>query len=554
MLAKNCLSSLLLEFMKRNPEHVASSHYDLVVIGGGINGIATAYEAACRGLKTCLLEASDFMSQTSSNSLKIIHGGFRYLQQANLPRLRESSRERRTLLKIAPHIVQPLTCVLPTESLPSLRSRPGLCAGLAVNSLLTFDRSKGLPPDKQIPMGNILSKQELIELLGEEFARTAYTGAAIWHDGMAVNSERLGIAFLHSAVEHGLDALNYCPAVGFDLKNNKISGVRVQDALHGNEFTIAADFVINAAGAWAGKLLNLLPSLAKRELPQCRVMNVVSKRTLFPGRQAVGLFDHERAFFFVPWRGYWMIGTDEAAWQDEPEKLRVSEEEIEQFLRRINKVYPGAPLCRDEICLVHKGFVPGHPTPDGDFKLFDHQKEGLDNMLSLQPVKYTTARDIGQKSIDRYFRKTGKPLNASKTVNASKTAELPLAGGIMNSFTEFCQENLPLVMAETGLQEDAAKTLLCNYGTSYKKVLHYTDLMQPVTGSDEVLAAEIAYAVNEEMAVRLDDAVRRRTVLGSGEQPKAETLAACAALMGGLLNWSTERQKEEIARCAEFYL
>lgn len=534
--------------MQRNPEHVARTHYEIVVIGGGINGIATAYEAASRGLKTCLIEASDFMSQTSSNSLKIIHGGFRYLQQANLQRIRESSRERRTLLKIAPHLVQPLTCVLPTESLPSLRSRPGLCAGLAVNSLITFDRSKGLPPDKQIPMGSILSKQELIRLLGEEFVQTAYTGAAIWHDGMAVNSERLGLAFLHSAVAHGLDALNYCPAVGFDLKNNKIKGVQVQDALHGNEFTISADFVINAAGAWAGKLLNLLPSLHERDLPQCRVMNLVTKRILFPGKQAVGLFDHERAFFFVPWRGYWMIGTDEAAWQNEPEKLRVSGEEIEQFLHRINKVYPGEPLRREDVCLVHKGFVPGRFKPDGDFKLLDHQQEGIDNLLSLQPVKYTTARDIGQKSIDRYFRKTGKPFNASRT------AELPLEGGMMDSFTDFCEENLPQLMTETGLKEKTARHLLNNYGSSYKEIVHYADLLQPVTGSDEVLEAEIAYAVNEEMAVRLDDAVRRRTVLGSGEQPKPEILAACAALMGGLLNWSTERQEEEIARCVDFYL
>ncbi len=528
--------------MQRNPEQAARNHYELVVIGGGINGIATAYEAASRGVKTCLLEASDFMSQTSSNSLKIIHGGFRYLQQANLQRIRESSQERRTLLKIAPHLVQPLTCVLPTESLPSLRSRPGLCAGLAVNSLITFDRSKGLPQDKHIPAGDILSKQELVELLGEEFTRTAYTGAAIWHDGMAVNSERLGLAFLHSGVEYGLDALNYCPAVGFDLKNNKIIGVLVQDALHGNAFTIAADFVINAAGAWAGKLLNKLPVLPKRELPQCRVMNLVTKKTLFPGRQAVGLFDHERAFFFVPWRGYWMIGTDEAAWQKEPDQLRISGDEIERFIDRINKVYPGEPLCREEVCLVHKGFVPGRFKPDGDFKLLDHQQEGIENMLSLQPVKYTTARDIGQKSIDRYFCKTGKPFNASKT------AELPLEGGIMDSFTDFCKENMPLIMADTGLKEQTARHLLCNYGSSYKKILHYTDLLRPMAGSDEVLGAETAYAVKEEMAMRLDDVVRRRTVLGSGEQPKPETLAACAALMGKMLNWSTAQQEEEIAK------
>ncbi len=533
--------------IKRNIEQVARTHYDLVVIGGGINGIATAYEAASRGLKTCLVEASDFMSQTSSNSLKIIHGGFRYLQQANLPRIRESNRERRTLLKIAPHLVQPLQCVLPTESLPSLRSRPGLCAALAVNSLISFDRSKGLPPDKQIPLGNILSKQELIQLLGEKFDQPAFTGAAVWHDGMAVNSERLGIAFIHSGVQNGLDALNYCPVVGFHLKDNKIIGVQVKDTVQEKEFTISADFVINAAGAWAGKLLKLLPSLQERDLPQCRVMNLVTKRKLFPGKQAVGLFDHERVFFFAPWRDYWMIGTDEAAWQAEPEQLRVSEEEIEQFLSRINKVYPGTPLRRDEICLIHKGFVPGRFKPDGDFKLLDHQEEGVGNLFSLQPVKYTTARDIGQKTINRYFRKMGKSFKKSRTV------EFPLEGGVMESFTVFCEENMPKLIA-AGIEQKAARHLLCNYGSSYKKILSYAEFLRPLSGSDEVLEAEIVYAVKEEMALHLDDVVRRRTDLGSGERPKPETLTSCAALMGSLLNWSQEQQEAEIARCASLYL
>jgi glycerol-3-phosphate dehydrogenase len=533
--------------MKRNPERVAASHYDLIVIGGGINGIATAYEAATRGLKTCLLEASDFMSQTSSNSLKIIHGGFRYLQQANLKRIRESNRERRTLLKIAPHLVHPLQCVMPTESIWNLRSLPGLFAASLINGLISFDRSKGLPSDKQLPLGGIISKQKLIALLGKEFDRPSVTGAAIWHDGMAVNSERLGLAFLHAGAKYGLDALNYCPVTGFQQKNGHISGVHVRDAVLGGSFTVSADFVINAAGAWVGGLLNLLPTLPKRDFPQCRVMNLVTKRTLFQGKQAVGLFDHDRAFFFVPWRGYWMIGTDEAAWKDEPGQLRISEEDIERFLGRINKVYPGQPLRREDICHVHKGFVPGRFKPDGDFKLIDHQKDGIDNLISLQPVKYTTARDVGQKTVDFVLRKTGKPFQASKT------AEMPLEGGEMESFAAFCAQNMTEI-ADAGISQQAAQHLLKNYGSSYRNVLNHPDLLRLLPGSVEVLEAEIAYAVEEEMAVRLDDALRRRTDLGAGEKPQLETLVHCATLMGERLGWTGERQKEEIARCTEFYL
>lgn len=534
--------------MKRNFERLASTHYDLLVIGGGINGIATAYEAATRGLKTCLLEASDFMSQTSSNSLKIIHGGFRYLQQANFKRIRESNRERRTLLKIAPHLVHPLQCVMPTESIWNLRSLPGMFAASLINGLITFDRSKGLPPDKQIPLGGVMSKKELIVLLGKKFDQSGITGAAVWHDGMAVNSERLGLAFLHAGVQNGLDALNYCPVTGFTLKNGRISSVQVKDELSRNSCSVQADYVVNAAGAWVGGLLNLLPTLPQRDFPQCRVMNLVTTRQLFPSRLAVGLFDHERAFFFVPWGKYWMIGTDEAMWTGEPGQLQVTEEEIERFIGRINKVYPGTPLQREDICHVHKGFVPGRLKPDGDFKLLDHQQDGLTNCISILPVKYTTARDVAEKTVDVLLRKFGRAFMQSQT------AELPLAGGEMESFSSFCAKNIGQLMNETGISEQAAQHLLRNYGSSYRQVLRYSNLLRPLPSSEYILLAEIAYAVDEEMAVHLDDVVRRRTDLGAGEKPLPEALACCAALMGKMLGWTAEQQQHEIVRCEKFYL
>ncbi|MCW5198814.1 hypothetical protein VU06_03605, partial [Desulfobulbus sp. F3] len=297
-----------------------------------------------------------------------------------------------------------------------------------------------------------------------------------------------------------------------------------------------------------GGLLNLLPTMPKRDFPQCRVMNFVTKRQLFPSKLAVGLFDHDRAFFFVPWGKYWMIGTDEAAWSDEPERLRITEEDIERFLQRINKVYPGDPLRREDICHVHKGFVPGRFKPDGDFKLLDHQQDGIANCISILPVKYTTARDIGQKTVDFLLRKIGRAFMQSQT------ADMPLAGGEMEDFSSFCAQNISQIITETGISEQTARHLLKNYGSSYRQVLNYSRLLRPVPHSEEVLLAEIAYAVDEEMAVHLDDVVRRRTDFGAGEKPQHKTLACCAALMGERLGWSKERQNEEIARCAEFYL
>jgi glycerol-3-phosphate dehydrogenase len=422
-------------------------------------------------------------------------------------------------------LVHPLRCLMPTESAWKLRGRLTMAAALALNGLISFDRNQGLPPEKHLPMGEMLSKKALIQLLGKEFNRPGITGAAVWYDGMAINTERLGFAFLHSGVQRGLAAINYCPVIGFSQDGKKITGVRVHDAVQEKEFTIAADCVVNAAGAWAGKLLHLLPQIARHEMPQVRVMNLIVQRELFPSRQAVGLFNKGRVFFFVPWRDCWMIGTDETAWQGEPDALYIDEQDIGRFLAQINAVYPGTPIRRDEVCHVHKGFVPGCGKPNSDFRLIDHAEDGLENILSIFPVKYTTARDIGQKTIDLYFKKTGRPFVPSQS------AQLPLVGGEMPSFAAFVAEKEQEIVAQTGISLKAARHLLQNYGSWYEKVLRYADLLELLPGSDEVLQAEIAYAVDEEMAQAVDDVILRRTGIGAVMPARPETVAACATLM-----------------------
>src|SRR5829696_2896091 len=150
--------------MKRNLERLANQKFDILIVGGGIHGAVAAWDAALRGLSVALIERGDFGSGTSQNSLKIIHGGLRYLQDANLSRIRTMARERSTWMKIAPHLVHPLKCVMPTRKRIS-RSRLAMGVALTANDILSFDRNRLPDPEKKLDGGQIVSQQELASLL-----------------------------------------------------------------------------------------------------------------------------------------------------------------------------------------------------------------------------------------------------------------------------------------------------------------------------------------------------------------------------------------------------
>src|SRR5919206_1378584 len=168
---------------------LAGRVFDLAVVGGGIYGICAMRGAARRGLAACLVERDDFVAATSSNSLKILHGGLRYLQHGDLPRMRESIRERRLMLRFAPHLVRPLPFVLPTYGY-GLRGKLILRAALALNDLIGSDRSAGVLPARQIPPGRVIGRDELRTLV-PGLEDSGLSGAAIWYDCLVANTERL---------------------------------------------------------------------------------------------------------------------------------------------------------------------------------------------------------------------------------------------------------------------------------------------------------------------------------------------------------------------------
>jgi glycerol-3-phosphate dehydrogenase len=196
--------------VKRDLGALTGREHDLVVIGGGIHGLATAYDAAQRGLSVALVEAADFGSGVSWNSLKTIHGGLRHLQRADVGQARESIHERRALLRIAPEIVRPLPFLVPIYG-HGLHGRESFAAGLRLYDLVGHDRNDGLSGERRIPASYVVSAGGAVRIV-PKIKLEGLTGGAVWHDAQVTHSERLMMGLAHAAADAGAVLANYVAA------------------------------------------------------------------------------------------------------------------------------------------------------------------------------------------------------------------------------------------------------------------------------------------------------------------------------------------------------
>lgn len=536
--------------MIRDLRRLTSSTYDLLVVGGGIYGLTAAYDAAQRGLSVGLIERADFGSGTSFNHLKTIHGGLRYLQSIDLGRMRESVRERHTIARIAPHLVAPLPFIMPTYGTLT-RSRAAFRAAFLVDRVIARDRNDGLRSALRLPAGRVVSREECLRLFPDARA-DGLTGGAVWYDYQAHHADRLTLSFALAASEAGATLANYVEALELLRRNDRIVGVRARDAIAGRTFDIQAALTLTALGPWTSPLL--ATGGVRREQALLKAMNVVTRRPMGEVAWAATTAGG-RALIAAPWQGRALIGTSESDRPCEPGEARVTEVELSAFLADIGQAFPGLRITADEVTLVHRGIVPATARSDGRVALSgrpaitDHAADGVEGLLSMVGVKYTTARAVAARAIDGVAEKL------ERGSAACRTATTPLPGGDMDDPDALCSE---LVKRAGGRVSEASA---CHLGTSYgtrargilDEALRHAGLVEPVAPSRPVLRAEILHAVRAEMACTLADVVIRRTGLGSAEHPGREVVERCATLLGAELAWTPERMREEIEAVDRFY-
>ena len=523
----------------------AQNRYDLIVIGGGIQGATIAWESVSRGLSTLLLEQNDFGSGVSANSLKIIHGGIRYLQKLDIARMRQSIRERRTFLRIAPHLVRPMRCVIPAYGNLG-KGRLALGVGTKLYDLIAIDRNRGLDPTRRIRGSQILSAEEFKTLI-PQLVHTDISGGACWWDAQVFNSERLVLAFVISAKNRGADVFNYAKVEKIIQKNGRVCGIVAKDLLTGAKREIQCDVVMDCTGPW------LDSKSAGIDRTYARAMNLVIRQPLADYAFGIrSIKNKSRMLFFVPWRDGSIVGTwyNHKDVTDGPGSLTISQHDIENALDEVNSVFSQPSFRLEDITAVHLGLLPafrdtigsGEPVICDRFLIADSDGQGASGLFRIQGVKYTTARDVAHKALKaatRYLKVKPK---------RSMTRLLPLYGGDIKDFEKFQNDCLELYSPD--FPSSLVKRLIDNYGSNIHLIFDYVDssskLGELVPGTEDVLQAELAYVLDHEMTRTLPDLIFRRTDLGTFAMPAEKTIKFCADFMAERLEWDDQTRHYNI--------
>lgn len=535
----------------RDFQHLSNQPFDLIVIGGGINGAATARDGALRGLKTILIEKGDFAGGTTSWSSRLIHGGLRYLEYFEFNLVRESLHEREVLLRNAPHLAKPVQMTIPIYRSGS-RGYRIIQVGMVLYDVLSYDKS--------LPNHRMLSRQSTRQLFraidAEELA-----GSAQYYDGQAEHAERLCLENILDAQQAGATVLNYAQVEDIHLSNRRITSLICGDMLSDHRFEVTTHdktVVVNTSGPWVDEVCGLSesPISKSRKIGGTKGSHIIVDP--FPGAPDSALYveakSDGRPFFIIPWLGQYLIGTTDERYDGRLDNIKADPEEVDYLLAETNAVLPAARLTRDDVRFTYAGVRP-LPYAEGkkaasitrDHILHDHSKEGAENLISLIGGKLTTHRQVGEEFVNAVFRKRKQAAPACPTHKRS------LPGAILLDHPQVKQwhDRYGHLIAPPVLDH-----LLGIYGARVADLLALVEatpvLAEPIVAGLYDIQAQVVFAVQAEMAHSFVDILRRRTTVCMHKNYGFDALPVVAQVLRQYCDWSEERCDRNIRAYHQF--
>ncbi|CAB4748259.1 MAG: glycerol-3-phosphate dehydrogenase [Actinobacteria bacterium] len=515
---------------------LATNTFDVLVIGGGVTGVGAALDAASRGLKVALVEASDLASGTSSRSSKLIHGGLRYLEQYDFKLVREALHERELMVSsLAPHLVKPLAFLYPLHE--KVRERTYVGAGLALyDALRGFQRA--LPGHKHISQKKIL---EIAPSLRPDLV----TGAIKYFDAQ-VDDARHTMMIARTAVRHGAVVATNVRVESLVREGKRVLGVKARDTESGKLITIKATATVMCAGIWSDQLHDSFGLKAGYNVTMSKGVHIVLPKKAIQSREGIILKTAKSVLFLIPWSNKWIVGTTDTPYTADPSKPLAEREDIEYIINEANKVLK-PKLKIEDVIGVYAGLRPlvANKKDSSTTKLSrEHTVDrSAPGFVSIAGGKYTTYRVMGKDVIDL------AGIELRRIIPESVTEKLPIVGA--DGYYALIQQ-AERIAEESGLSSESVIHLLNRYGSLISEVLQIIEmdpkLAKPLAKDLPYLKAEIYYAASHEGARSVDDVISRRTRLAFEATDSAIEIANdVATLIAPILKWTAKQKKDSIS-------
>jgi len=521
----------------RKEKFDTARHSDVLVIGGGVNGLAVAWSAALSGLSVTVVDKGDWGSGTSSWSSRLIHGGLKYLEKLDVSLVRESLADREWLLRAAPHLVKPMPFLLPYvkgNHFPKALLR----IGMIVYDILSFDKS--------VPWHRNFSRQQTLKKWAGIRAE-GLQGGSVYYDAQVEDSERMCIELMLAARNAGANTLNYTRVTELMVDeeagqgNKTVLGARVVDELSGDTHELRAKVTVNLAGAWLDSVFSGTPLSTKRWIGGTKGTHLAIKKPDFPVDTSVYFeSDDARPMMVIPWKDMVLIGSTDKRFEGDIDTMSADQEEIDYILYETNKMFPAWKLTEDDVRYWYTGlrplpYVSATKTADITRRHQVHTHRGIvSGLISVTGGKLTTFRALSghvMKKVAAHF--DVRPVSIGSQVFPGAKYRDSAADGVLEP------TRIQHLYGSLGADINALAS-------------EHSELQRVIDEVSGVSAAEVAYAVLVEEATSVSDVVARRTTIGLNADLGQSGVEAISREMATLLGWSEKQRKQSVDDYAHY--